>query len=539
MANNAKKQSFLGGAATLAGAVVLVKLIGAVYRIPVNNILSAEGKTYFQIAYNVYNVLLTISTAGLPLAISKLTSQAHALGRRNEQRKLFRTAIWLFFGLGVVLSLLMFFGANQLAALNYQPLATPAIRTLAPAVFCLCLLACMRGYTQGQGNMMPTAASQVLEVLLKLGVGLPAAWYAVKTLNLGVNYGAAGAILGVTVSEVAALFFMSLYLFRHRDSTPSDDVPPPAQTLMKRVLSIGIPITLSNSAMSIITMLDTQIVLSRLHSIRDQLPTSPVVLYGQYGLGTDLVNLPPSFVFPVTMSLIPFVAAALAQHENARANRVVSSALRLIALLAIPAGIGLSVLSGPILLLLYPAQPQDAIACAPLLQVQGVACIFICLMNLSNAILQSYGKEKIPIWTMITGGVTKIVMNYILVGNPGINIMGAPISTLCCYLVIAGLNLYFVWKYSPEKPRYLQIFAKPAIASVLMGVSAWAVHGFLSRTLSGFRSAYLGSAAATLGAILVAVGVYGVLVLALRILRAEDLESVPHGKKLAKILRLK
>ncbi|MPN39731.1 hypothetical protein SDC9_187260 [bioreactor metagenome] len=196
-------------------------------------------------------------------------------------------------------------------------------------------------------------------------------------------------------------------------------------------------------------------------------------------------------------------------------------------------------LSGPILLLLYPAQVQDAIACAPLLRVQGVACIFICLMNLTNAILQSYGKEKLPIWTMIMGGVTKIVMNYFLVGNPNINIMGAPISTLCCYLVIAGLNLYFVWKYSPEKPRYLQIFVKPAAASVLMGVSAWAMYGLLSRALSGGRSEYLGNAVSTLGAIFVAVAVYGILVLALRILRAEDLESIPHGKKLAKILRLK
>lgn len=539
MANNAKKQSFLSGAATLAGAVAVVKLIGAVYRLPVNNILSAEGKTYFNIAYNVYNVLLTISTAGLPLAISKLTSQAHALGRRNEQRKLFRTSVWLFLGLGVILTLLMLFGAPQLAELMHQPKAAPSIKVLAPAVFCMCLLACMRGYTQGQGNMTPTAVSQVLEVLFKLGVGLPVAFYVVKTLKMGVDYGAAGAILGVTVSEIVALCFMGLYLFRHRDNTPSDDLPPSGGTLMKRVLSIGVPITLSNSAMSIITLLDTQIVLSRLDSIKSQLSAAPAVLYGQYGLGTDLVNLPPSFVFPVTMSLIPFVAAALARRENGLANRVVSSAFRLIALLAIPAGIGLSVLSKPILLLLYPVQPQDALACAPLLRVQGIACIFICLMNLTNAILQSYGKEKLPIWTMIMGGVTKIVMNYFLVGNPDVNIMGAPISTLCCYLVIAGLNLYFVWKYSPEKPRYFQIFAKPAAASALMGVSAWAMYGLLSRTLSGGRSEYLGNAVSTLGAIFAAVGVYGILVLALRILRAEDLESIPHGKKLAKILRLK
>jgi stage V sporulation protein B len=556
MSNKESRQTFLGGAAVLAGAVAIVKLVGALYRLPVNNILSAEGKAYFNIAYNVYNVLLTISTAGLPLAISKLTSQAQALGRTNERRKIFTTSIWLFLGLGIGLSALMFFGAEQLAGLMTQPPAALAIRTLAPSVFCICLLACMRGYTQGQGNMTPTAVSQILEVLIKLGVGLPMAWYLVRTLHKGVDYGAAGAILGVTVSEIAALAFMLFYLARHRDNTPSDDVPGSAGSLMRRVLAIGIPITLSNSAMSIITLLDTQIVLSRLNDIKTQLVSTPAVLYGQYGLGTDLVNLPPSFVFPVTMSLIPFVAAALAQKENARANRIVSSAFRLIALLAIPAGVGLSVLSGPILLLLYPGAVTDAVACAPLLRVQGIACIFICLMNLSNAILQSYGKEKIPIWTMITGGVIKIVMNYILVGNPRINIAGAPVSTLCCYGTIAVLNLFFVWKYSPEKPSYPQLFAKPILASAVMGAAAWASCGLLSRALGGvcgklaggmsadpqraaFLATYLTNAVSVLGAILLAVAVYFALVLALHILRAEDVRSLRGGEKLIRRLHLK
>ena len=145
------------------------------------------------------------------------------------------------------------------------------------------------------------------------------------------------------------------------------------------------------------------------------------------------------------MSLIPFAAAAMARKDSAGANRIISSAFRLIAILAIPAGVGLSVLSGPILMMLYPAQKEAAMAAGPHLQVLGIACIFICLMTLTNAILQSYGHECIPICTMIAGGIVKIVMNYVLVGNPDINIHGAPISTLCCYLVISGLNLFFVW----------------------------------------------------------------------------------------------
>ena len=180
--SNQKKQSFLGGAAILTAAVVAVKLIGAVYKIPLNNILGGVGKTYFDTAYQIYNFLLTFSTAGLPIAISKLTSQAHAQGRENEKRKIFRTAIWLFFLLGIVGSALMFFGARQLADFQENSMAAQAIRALAPAVFCVCLLACMRGYTQGQGNMTPTAVSQVLEALGKLLVG-----YGAACLLLGIS----------------------------------------------------------------------------------------------------------------------------------------------------------------------------------------------------------------------------------------------------------------------------------------------------------------------------------------------------------------
>ena len=535
--SNQKKQSFLGGAAILASAVVIVKIIGAFYKLPLNNILGAQGKTYFNTAYYIYNVLLTVSTAGLPLAISKMTSEAHAQGRENEKRKIFRTAIWLFFGLGLVGSLLMFFGAAQLAAFMNNDMARLPIRALAPAVFCVCLLACMRGYTQGQGNMKPTAVSQVLEALCKLGIGLPLAWY-VLMVGMSLDTGAAGAIFGVTIGTVFSMLFLTGYLLTHREHTTALDVPSSSRQVMKRILSIGIPITLSNSAMSIINLIDTKIVMGRLQGALLLTEAEASALNGQYGLAMDMPNMVASFVYPVTMSLIPFAAAALAKKDYAGADRSISSAFRLIAILALPAGVGLSVLSTPIELLVLPSQQADALAAGPHLRILGFALIFICIMILTNAILQTYGKERIPIFTVIAGGVTKIVMNYILVGNPAINIHGAPISTLCCYLVICTLNLFFVWKYSPQKPRYLQLFAKPVAASALMGASAWAVHGFVNRALSG-HSAYGANAIAVLAGIGAGVAVYAVLVIALRILRAEDVRSIPKGEKIIKLLHLK
>lgn len=551
MPNQPKKQSFLGGAAILAAAVVIVKLIGAVYKLPLNNILGSAGKTYFDTAYLVYNFLMIFSTAGLPLAISKLTSQAHAQGRENQKRKIFSTSVWLFFILGLAGSLLMFFGAEQLAAFEENPMAAQAIRALAPAVFCVCLLACMRGYTQGQGNMTPTAVSQVLEALCKVCIGLPLAWFILRkcqepaisqqltqTGSDGVEYVAAGAILGVTVGTILSLAFLIVYLVTHRSKTEGLDTPESSGAIMKSVLAIGIPITLGNSALSIINLIDTKIVMGQLQNALLLSETEAALLNGQYRMAMDMPNMVASFVYPVTMSLIPFAAAAIAQKDTAKANSIISSAFRLITILALPAGVGLSVLSTPIMRLLLPTQQEDALAAGPHLQILGIALVFICLMILTNVILQTYGKEKLPIFTVIAGGITKIAMNYILVGNPDINIHGAPISTLSCYMVIVGLNLFFVWKYSPEKPRYLQIFAKPVVASVLMGGAAWAVYGFAARLLAG-HSAYSANALATMLGILAGVAVYAVLVIALRILRAEDVKSVPHGEKLIKLLHLK
>lgn len=541
MSNQPKKQSFLGGAAILASAVAVVKLIGAFYKIPLNNILGDVGKTYFNTAYEIYSVLLTLSTAGLPLAISKLTSQAQAQGRENEKRKIFRVALGLFFVIGLAGSVFMYTCAADLAAFQNNKSAFVAIRCLSPAVFCVCILACIRGYTQGQGNMTPTAVSQVLEALCKVCLGLPLAWY---LLSIGFGgervqeYVAGGAIFGVAAGTVVSMVFLMVHLLRHKSRTTSLDVPSGAGKLMRRILAIGIPITISGSAMSIITVIDTKVILGQLQSSLGLAEEAAAALKGQYSFAMDMVNMVASFVYPVTTSLIPYAAAALTRKDYAAADRTISMGFRLLALLALPAGIGLSVLSTPIMRLILPAQQESAVAAGPHLQILGIACIFICIMILTNAILQTYGKEKLPIFTVIVGGCVKVIMNYILVGNPDINIHGAKYSTLACYATIVALNLFFVWKYSPQKPRYLQLFAKPVAASVVMGVCARGAYTLVGGVLHASAS-YSGNALATLVGIGAGVAVYAVLVVVLRILRAEDVRSLPKGQKIAKILRLK
>ena len=235
------------------------------------------------------------------------------------------------------------------------------------------------------------------------------------------------------------------------------------------------------------------------------------------------------------MSLVPAISVAVARRDHREVNRVVSTSFRLIAMLAIPAGAGLSVLAGPILLLLYPARRETAIAATYHLQLLGFASIFVCIMLLTNSIMQAHGKVHLPIYTMLIGGAVKVGINYVLVGNPDVNIKGAPIGTLACYALIAVINLAIVHRLLEKKPNYLAIFAKPVIASAIMGAAARASHGLLGRFLYG---GYMKESLCTMLAVGIAVVVYLILVITMGMITKEDLRMVPHGAKLAKLLRL-
>ncbi len=525
-----KKQNFLGGAAILTVACILVKIIGAIYKIPLGNILGDEGMGHFSAAYNIYSLLLTLSTAGLPLAISKLVAESRSQGRLNQSRRYFRVGLNLFVVLGALGTAIMFFFAEPLALMLHDSLAYWSIKVLSVSVLCVCIMSAIRGYTQGQNNMIPSAWSQVIEAAGKLFFGLAAAALLLKQ-GYGVEIGAAGAIFGVMAGTVVALLYMSLWLLRHRhDDPPSGDRPEEDSALLRRILSVGIPITLGATGMSLLTLLDQAVILGRLQNALGFAEKEAVALYGQYTFGHNLFNLPSSFIPAITMSLIPSVSAAIVRRDDVQVNRIISASLRIIALFALPAGVGLSVLATPILLLLYPAQQAAAAAAAYHLQWLGIASIFVCLMLLTNSILQAHGKERVPIVTMIIGGTVKVAMNWVLVGDPNIGIKAAPISTLVCYAMVSVLNLAAVYKTVAQKPHYLSLFFKPALCTAVMGAAAKLSYGLFA--------GMFGNAVSVFGSICTAVAVYGICVLLFRVITREDLLLLPKGDKIAKILRI-
>ena len=545
VAQTQKQNSFFGGAAILAAGILIVKLIGMFYKIPLINIIGEAGAADFNNAYNIYAVLLTVSTAGLPVAVSKLVSEANALNRRNQVRRTFRLALVLFLTLGLISFLVMFFRADALAGMMNDSKAAAGIRALAPAVVCVGCLAALRGYSQGHSNMAPTSVSQIIEALCKLVVGLGLAFWLVKQ-GKDPDVAAAGAITGVTVGTVVALAYMVLdfLLSRGREDIRGTDRPDSAGSILANILKIAVPITLSSSMVGIVTVIDSSLVQGQLQSALNLTEKASRTLYGNYSGALNIYNLPTSLMAAITASVIPAVSAALARRDRRGAARITGSALRITALLSFPMGVGLFVLGTPIIRLLFPK--LNVAVAGPLLSTLGIATPFVCMVLVCNSVLQAHSFINLPVIVMVLGGIVKIVNNYNLVG--AIGIAGAPVGNILCFGLALVLDLVVITRVIPNRPRLLPIFVKPAIASAIMGGAAWAVYGLLSRILTAEQVneagetirvvSRMGNALGIFLAIAVAGVVYLVLVVAIRAISKDDLALMPKGDKLARLLRL-
>lgn len=524
-----RRQSFFSGAAILAGAVAVTKVLGALYKIPLGNLLDSQGMAHFYAAYNVYNLLLMLSTAGLPLAASRLVAQAEALGRRRQARRVFYASALLLGALGLVCTALMFALPDTLAGLLHDPAASAAIRVLSPAVLCVCLTSAIRGYTQGQGDMTPTAGSQIIESGCKLLIGLGLCAVALRG-GAGADTAAAAAIAGVSCGAALGLLFL-LWSLRRFPLRGGSDTPEGVGGTMRALLRIGIPITVAGGGMSLMTLLDQSLVLGTLQGSLGLSAEAAAELYGQYTFGMTLFVLPPSFIYPLSTALIPAISQARARRDEGAAASLSASALRLTALLALPMGVGLSVLAEPILHLLYPAVPETAAAAAYHLRVLGIASIFVCLMAVTNGILQAHGRERVPMVTLLCGGALKVVTNYLMVANPEMGIRGAPVGTLYSYALIVVLNLIAVYRCVPGRVDFFRCLWRPVVCAAVMALCARGTYGLLS--------AHISPNGAVLLTIALSAVVYVILALALGVVTMEDVKHVPKLEKWARRLHFR
>lgn len=532
--NKPKKQSFLQGVAVLTAATIIVKLLGFIYKVPLQNILQERGFGYFNTAYDVYNVLLMISTTGLPVAVSRMISQAQALENYAQIRKVYSTSMKVFLTIGVVGTLIMLVFSRQLSVMvTTNENSWAAIAALSPCVLLICIVSAHRGFFQGQSNMTPTSVSQVYEAMIRVVFGLGGAWLLLKKTG-SLVYAAAGGIFGVTMGCIVAVIYLRIQFGKSNQILQrGGGEAKSTRATMKELLAIAVPITLGSAGLQIINLFDTMIYMRRLTGALAWSSDAADTAKGIYNFCQTIFNLPCSLVTPITISIIPTVTAALTVKNLSGARHTEESAVRTMALITMPCAVGLAVLAEPIIRLLASNYGAESVATAtPILMYLGIAVIFNSTVLLFNAIMQAHGDVTTPVVNMLIGGIVKVIVNYILVGIPALNIVGAAIGTVICYLTITILDLIAMRKTVTTRPVIFRNIVRPGLAALLMGAATVLSYRVLARLVSS-------NTVACLGALVIAVIAYAILVLALQCITYEDCMLFPKGEKIAKILHIR
>ena len=533
-----QKNLFFSGVLILTFSNILIKVIGLLFKIPITNIIGDEGMGYFNLTYVIYVWFYQISTSGLPTAVSVMTSEARAKGNVGEVKRIFRVSLTMFLVIGLAGMLIMMIGSHGFAALMASPAVNWCIIAIAPTLFFICISSAIRGYFQAYQNMAPTAVSQIIEAVGKMALGIIFALYGMAC-GYPLPTVAALAIAGLTIGAFAGMVYLVLSKLCFRSEIyDAEYINPESDKMAVRtsgkllgsLAGIAIPITIAASMPSLTSLLDGTIIVRCLETA-GMLHTKAVAAYGNYtALAIPMFNLPPVLIYPISYSLIPLLKATITRGNREEVERITNAAIRTVMLIITPCAFGLSAMAEPILLMLY--RRDSAVQAAPLLSVLAPACMFVGLLSITNAILQSHGYERKPIISMLIGSVVKLGASVILVSRPAIGIYGAPIGTVLCYLTIAVCDFYFLKKYAGVSLRVLGGIIKPMISGIGAGASARLVYQLLLDFLPGRLCTVIG--------IMTAVAVYVILILFLRGFTKDELELIPKGERIYNVMhRLK
>ena len=528
------KKSFVKGAAILAVAGLIAKVIGALFRIPLMNIIGTEGMGIYQLAYPIYAFLLVISTSGIPTAISKLVSERVAVGDQRGAYRVFRASFKLLFIIGFVTSLILLVGSPIFARMQGNESGVYALMAIAPSLFFVSLMSAYRGYFQGLQHMTPTALSQIVEQFGKLIMGLT---FARLWIEKGPEYGAAGALLGVTLSEVAGLaLVMGIYrrrrgeIFHNIRLAPKFGHREDERAVISKILSIAIPVTIGASIMPIVNFTDSIIVINRLRSI-GYAKSQATSLYGMLTGGANpIIGLPSIFTIALAMSLVPAISESYATSDWAEIEKRSTIGIKLTLFIGLPAAVGIMVLSTPIVEFLYRnMEGAEAAATGNLLAILSIGVIFLTLIQTLTAILQGVDRVIVPVRNLAIGAAFKIVLTIVLVGIPSINIQGAAIGTLVCYGIAAMLDFIAVLKYARIRFSITEFLIKPVIAAGAMGLGVFFTYNYSFEVMGS-------NTKSTLLSIVVGMVLYIIMVFATGMVKRQDLEFIPGGEKLIGIL---
>ncbi len=531
--------SFLKNILMLMFSQVVVKLLGLVYRVA---IVDAEGfgntgNGYYATGYQIYMVLLALSSLGIPNVISKLVSERIASGDRRGAHRLFKTALALFTGIGFVLSLVLFFGADFISTVLLKASGVRfTLMVLAPALTFVSASAVMRGYFAGLGSMKASSSSQIIEQFFNcvLSIGFVYACVGQDTAIMA----AAGNLSTTCACAVACSYLVIFYRKRRQEikaECAAQEVASECKTrrlLIKDILTMSIPITISslittaNSAIDIFTVSDgIQRAFSSTISSPEALEEKAMTLYGILQKAEVITHLPLAISGTLCAAIVPVISSLIAKKDREGVSSKISFATFLSCLLMLPCMVGLMVLASPVLKLLFPSVPEGGLMLVLLL----IALPFSSLTYVLNGILYGIGKQKIPAIALGIGSAIKLILNLVLINIPSINIYGAIIGTLVYQIFVFAVETVVVFRLVEIRLDYTKCFIKPSVSAVVMGVAVCLCYRLMVPMA--------GNNISTVISIFVGVLVYAVAILLLKTASVSDIEGMPKGDKIARLLK--
>ena len=518
-----KAESFLKGTLILTVASFVVKVIGSVNWIFVSRILGGEGIGRYQMAFPIYFFAMSISQAGVPVAISIITAERVALKDVFGARRVFRISMTLMVFTGLLFSLLTYFGAGWLIEWQFirDPRAYMAVVALSPTIFFVTLLASSRGYLQGWQRMTPTAVSQIVEQIFRV---LTMVLFASLLLPMGLDYAAAGASLGAFAGAIGGLLVLVYYHWKldkdiEREygpnlAPPQGEAPAPLGAIVRRIFSLALPVSAASIMLPIVSNLDLLIVPQRLEVAGYTVPQATELFGYLTGMAVPLVNLATILTASLAVSIVPAISEARALKDTQRVYNQTAAAVRISNFVCFPAFVVVFVLATPISTLIY-----NAPGAGPAVLVSSFSIVLLGLHQVSTAVLQGLGHPKIPMINMILAAAVKVALNWILTAIPWLGIMGAAWATAADMGVAAVINLYFIWRYIGYRMELLQLFKTMAAVAFMAG-AVYLFYSFVMSTLAV-------NAVATFGSVFVGVIVYVAALILVRGLLEEDMARIP------------
>lgn len=523
------KNTFVGGAAILGIAGLICKIIGAFFRIPLRNMMGVAGMTYYSTVYPYYSALLTVSSAGLPTAISKLVAEKISLGDREGAKHVFKKALVLLTCIGIATTALMFFGADALARATNCPGSEKSFRALAPALFLVSVMCAYRGYLQGLQQMTGTALSQLAEQIGKLvfSLLLVRMW-----LPYGFDIAAMGALLGITASEALGLLVIFLFYLRNKLHEPQLRTVGTAEysegkkdNTIRKILAIAVPVTIGASIMPFTGIVDTLLIKNIMLNTGFTREYADMCFAVFRTDVSTVINMPAVLTIALAMSLVPAISSARALRDEAKVKSVSVMGLKLAFIIGLPCAVGLYVVGGEVIDFLFAVSREELAIGRMLMQTSSVGIMFLALVQTMTGCIQGCGKPVIPVINLAIGAVVKIVLMTVLIANPALNINGAAISTVACYAVAGILDMLYLIRFAKIHLNVFDVVIKPVIAAGTMGIMVYCLTllltGRVSNTVVTLVSVALGAVA------------YLLMIVLLKAFSREELLFIPGGAKLS------